>query len=118
MKSFAPLVAFVAVCTAIVLSGCATTNQKNASGFLTFCATHNFTAANVTQTTKAPWYSHTETLSGLTKVNGVTSVSDLKATLTLYPMGVPAASWEFSADAISISDADLPALAANAAPTK
>ena len=108
---------YIIAIAALGLSGCATTNQQNATAFLKWCADHNIAASNVSQTTRGPWYNHTETLSGITKDNEQFKIDDLKANLVINIGGVPTISWDFSADNITISKADLAALP-SAATTK
>ena len=84
--------------SALALSGCATATQKNAGAFLSKVASMDITAADVSQSTVTPVYSHTESVSGLHHAPGVFSVENLKATFAIPLWGVQ---WNFSASAIS-----------------
>jgi hypothetical protein len=79
---------------------------------------HNIAASNVSQSTRGPWYDHTETISGITKDNEQFKIDDLKANLVINIAGVPAISWYFSADNITISKADLVGITAIPTPSK
>lgn len=96
-----------AALSALFLSGCATATQKNAGAFLAKVAQMNITAADVSQSTVTPVYSHAESLSGLTHTPTQFTVENLKATFSIPLWGV---TWNFSASAIQ---ADSPAVVAS-----
>lgn len=109
MKTYLTLI--VAAC-ALLFAGCATATQKNAGAFLTKVASMNITAADVSQSTQTPIYSHTESIAGLTKTADGFSVSNLKATFAIPVWGV---NWTFTASAITGSSAAAVAAVAGAA---
>lgn len=82
----------------VLLSGCATSNQKNAGAFLSKVAAMDITAADVSQSTSTPVYSHSESITGLHHSPGSFSVENLKATFAIPLWGVQ---WNFSASAIA-----------------
>jgi hypothetical protein len=89
----------IAAATVALFSGCATATQKNAGAFLGKVASLDITAADVHQSTTTPLYSHSESLSGLSKTaDGKFSVTNLKADFTIPLWGVK---WDFSASAIT-----------------
>ncbi len=106
MKTY---LALIVAAFALLFSGCATATQKNAGAFLSKVAAMNITAADVSQSTQTPLYSHSESLAGLTKTADGFSVSNLKATFTIPLWGV---GWNFSASAITGMKSDVAALAA------
>jgi type IV pilus biogenesis protein CpaD/CtpE len=112
MKTIFALI-LAALCAAS-LSGCATATQKNAGGFLAKVAQMNITAADVSQSTVTPIYSHHESLSGLKHDAASFSVENLKADFAIPLWGVQ---WTFSASAISATSPQMLAQVAQAAQT-
>jgi hypothetical protein len=88
----------IAVIALALLSGCATSTQKNAGAFLAKVASMNITAADVSQSTTGPFYNHSESISGLHHQPGSFSIENLKAEFGIPLWGVK---WSFSASAIS-----------------
>lgn len=88
-----------AAVSALFLAGCATTTQQNAGAFLSKVAAMDVTATDVHQSTNTPLYSHSESLSGLSRqANGTFAITNLKATFSIPLWGV---TWDFSASGIS-----------------
>lgn len=105
-----------AALAALFLAGCATTTQQNAGAFLSKVAAMDVTAADVSQSTNTPLYSHSESVSGLHHSPQGFEVENLKATLAIPLWGV---TWNFSASAISgNTPAAVAAIAAAPAPAK
>ncbi len=109
MKTYLALL-FAAV--ALLFSGCATATQKNAGAFLAKVAAMDITAADVSQATVTPIYSHHESIAGLQKTGSQFSVSNLKADFAIPLWGVQ---WTFSASAIAGSSPQAVAQVATAA---
>ena len=101
----------------ITLSGCATTNQKNASAFLATVASMDISAADVSQTTKGPFYNHSESIAGLAWSPSGFTISNLKASfdIPMPVMGIPLIQWTLSASALSGTKPSAPALGSLAA---
>lgn len=97
---------------ALLLTGCATATQKNAGAFLAKVAAMDITAADVSQATVTPIYSHHESIAGLQKTGDRFSVSNLKADFAIPLWGVQ---WTFSASAIAGSSPQAVAQVATAA---
>ena len=102
--------ALIVAALGLLFSGCATATQKNAGAFLSKVAEMNITAADVSQSTQTPIYSHSESLAGLTKTADGFSASNLKATFSIPLWGV---GWSFSASAITGTKTAVAALAAS-----
>ena len=119
MKSLLTLILAAAL---LALTGCASTNSKDAGAFLAKVAAMNVTAADVTQTTTGPFYNHQESISGLHWDAKGFSVENLKASfnIPLPVFGVPLLSWSLSASAIAGVKPDTPVsnLAAVMVPVK
>jgi hypothetical protein len=92
MKTYLCLLA-----AAFALSGCASSTQKNARAFLTKIAAMDITAADISQSTNTPVYSHSESVSGLHHAPGEFTVENLKATFSIPLWGT---TWNFSASSI------------------
>ena len=109
MKTYTALLIAAVV---LLLSGCATATQKNAGAFLAKVASMDITAADVTQSTSTPIYSHSESVSGLHHAPGTFSIENLKADFAIPLWGVK---WTFSASAIAGSSPAAVAQVATAA---
>lgn len=94
------LISFLLLFALAFFAGCASTVQKNAGTFFAKVASMDITAADVSQSTITPLFSHSESLSGLHHAPGQFSVENLKATYTIPLWGT---TWNFSASAISAS---------------
>lgn len=101
--------AIILAAGAAFLSGCATTTQKNAGMFLSKVAAMDVTAADIRQQTVTPLYSHKESVSGISKVDGKLSITNLSADFSIPLWGT---TWSFSASSITAST---PAAAAQVA---
>jgi hypothetical protein len=85
---------------ALLFSGCATTANKNATTFLSQIKGMGIVANDITQTTKTPIYSHSESATGIAKdANGNLTVVNLKVGLMIPLWGT---SWDLSASGIQI----------------
>lgn len=105
------LTLFLTACS-FLITGCATATQKNAGAFLSKVAAMNITAADVSQSTTTPVYSHSESVSGLHHGPDSFSVENLKASFAIPLWGV---TWNFSASAIAGSTPQAVASVAEAA---
>lgn len=94
MKKLVTLILLAGLCA---LSGCASTNQNNAGAFLSKIATMDVTAADISQSTNTPLYSHAESISGLHHDANHFQIENLKATFAIPLWGV---TWNFSASSI------------------
>ena len=91
---------------ALFFAGCSSTTQQNAGAFLSKVALMHIEAADVTQSTVTPIYSHSESLAGLKHTSdGGLQIENLKATFAIpFPvMNIPILSWNFTASAIIAS---------------
>jgi hypothetical protein len=86
----------------IFLSGCASTNQKNAAAFVRALKDLRLEASDVTQSTITPFYNHSESIAGLKKNGENVSIENLKASfnIPLPVFNIPLLQWNFSASAI------------------
>lgn len=105
-------IALILAAVSLLFSGCATATQKNAGAFLAKVAAMDITAADVSQSTMTPLYSHKESIAGLQKSENKFSVSNLKAEFAIPLWGVQ---WTFTASAITGSKAADVAAVATAA---
>lgn len=92
---------FVIALLALSLAGCASTVQKNAATFLQNLP--NINAADVSQTTTTPVFSHSESVANLVTSAGVASVSNVKASLSITPGGIPVYTNVFTASSVSVA---------------
>ena len=80
------------------LSGCASTATKNASSFVSQIAAMNVSAADITQSTTTPVYSHSESATGVAWTSTGFSVLNVKATIGIHFIGT---NWSFSASSLT-----------------
>jgi hypothetical protein len=87
----------------LLACSCSTAVQKNASSLLNTVAQYDIDAAKVSQKTAGPFYTHSESVAGLSHTPGHFSVEDLNANFDIpFPvLGIPLLHWEISAAHIS-----------------
>ncbi len=91
---------FITVIAALfagLLAGCSTTNQKNAGAFVKTIAGMDITAADISQSTSTPLYSHQESITGLHHDANHLEIENLKASFSIPLWGTK---WDFSASSI------------------
>lgn len=94
MKTY---LALIVAAFGLLFSGCATATQQKAGVFLAKVAAMDITAADITQSTSTPLYSHFESVSGLHHAPGEFTIENLKASFSIPPLGT---TWTFSASSI------------------
>jgi len=82
----------------LALSGCTTTATKNASSFVSQVAAMSVSAADITQSTTTPFYSHSESATGVAWNSTGFSVLNVKATIGIPFIGT---NWSFSASSVT-----------------
>lgn len=100
------------------VTGCASQAQKNGTAFLTKVNGMNINANDVTQTTRGPFYNHSESVTGFTHTPQGFAVDKLSVNFNIpFPvLGVPLLEWTFTANSISAAKAsDLQAAVPSAA---
>ena len=79
-------------------SGCQSTATSNASSFVAAIGKMNLNAADITQSTSTPFYSHSESAAGIaTSPNGL-SIINVKADVAIPLWGT---TWTFSASSLT-----------------
>jgi len=79
------------------LSGCQSTATSNASSFVKQIAALNVSAADISQSTTTPVYSHSESATGVAWSPDGFSVLNVKATIGIPFIGT---NWSFSASSL------------------
>jgi len=82
----------------LLLSSCASTATKNASSFVSQIAAMNVSAADITQSTTTPVYSHSESATGVAWTSTGFSVLNVKANIGIPVIGT---TWSFSASSLT-----------------
>ena len=82
----------------LLLSSCQSTATKNAATFVQQIGAMNLNAADITQSTTTPFYSHSESAAGVaTSPNGL-SIINVKADVAIPLWGT---TWSFSASSLT-----------------
>jgi hypothetical protein len=82
----------------LLLSSCQSTATKNASSFVQQIGAMNLNAADISQSTSTPFYSHSESAAGVaTSPNGL-SIINVKADVAIPLWGT---TWSFSASSLT-----------------
>ena len=79
-------------------SGCQSTATSNASTFVKQIASMNVSAADITQSTSTPVYSHSESATGIAWTPNGLSVLNVKANIAIPLWGT---TWTFSASSLT-----------------
>ena len=80
------------------LSGCQSTATKNATSFVGKIASMNVSAADISQATTTPIYSHSESATGVAWSPEGLSILNVKTTIGIPFIGT---NWSFSASSLS-----------------
>jgi len=82
----------------LLLSSCSSTATKNASSFVSQIAAMNVSAADISQSTTTPVYSHSESATGVAWTSTGFSVLNVKANIGIPVIGT---TWSFSASSLT-----------------
>jgi len=97
-------ITLLALLAALFLTGCSSVGS-NLAAFVAKLPPNTLTDA--TQTTNTPVYSHTESVTGMSKAaDGTIVISNLKASAAIPEIGV---TWGLSVSGLTISPKDVPA---------
>jgi hypothetical protein len=81
----------------LLLSSCQSTATKNASSFVSQIAAMNVSAADISQSTSTPVYSHSESATGIAWSQNGMSILNVKANIAIPLWGT---TWSFSASSL------------------